>query len=89
MLNTYITNEFGFIKEISQNDLSNFPFENPLLFENETFKFLRSLITSQNYRHNDIESLLKIKEHEYIDEYPDSINLPFDEGEYRFLYHER
>ncbi len=84
-----ITNEFNFIKEISQNDLSNFPFENPLLFENNTLKFLRSLINGQSYRHTDVEKVLNIKEQEYVDNHKDAIVLPFEKGEYRFFYHER
>lgn len=84
-----ITNEFNFIKEIAENDLSNFPFENPLLLENKTLKFLRSLIKNQKYRHNEIEKSIEIDKDQYPTKFPDSVTLPSSEGEYQFFYHKR
>jgi hypothetical protein len=84
-----ITNEFEFIKEISENDLSNFPFENPLLFENKTIKFLRELIKNQPYRHTEIEKFVNIEKDNYKSQYPDAQTLPSQENEYKFFYHKR
>lgn len=83
-----ITSEFDFIKEISQNDLSNFPFENPLLLENKTLEFLRSLIKGQPYRHTEIEKTLDIDKEHYSIKFPDANSLS-KEDEYQFFYHER
>lgn len=84
-----ITSEFNFIKEISENDMSNFPFENPILFENKTLKFLRKLINVQQYRHTEIENFLDIDKEQYITKYPDAQKLPNKENEYQFFYHKR
>lgn len=84
-----ITNEFGFIKEISENDLSNFPFENPILLENKTLKFLRELIKGQQYRHTEIEKLIDIDKEQYLSEYPDAEILPEKDNEYQFYFHKR
>ncbi len=84
-----ITNEYRFIKEIAQSDLSNFPFENPILYENETLKFLRDVTFGQDYRDNEIENSISIKEGEYLEKYPDAIEIPKNDEEYRFLYHQR
>ncbi len=84
-----ITNEFGFIKEISENDLSNFPFENPILLENKTVKFLRELIKGQKYRYNEIEKFIDIDKEQYITEYPDAEILPEKDNEYQFYFHKR
>jgi hypothetical protein len=84
-----ITSEFDFIKEISENDLSNFPFENPFLFENKTLQFLRELINSQQYRHTEIEKFIDIDKEQYAVRYPDAQTLPSKENEYQFFYHKR
>ncbi|KAA5541156.1 hypothetical protein [Adhaeribacter rhizoryzae] len=84
-----ITSEFSIIKEISQNNLSHFPFENPLLFENRTLKFLRSIIGKQQYRHTEIEKSLVIDKEHYLIEFPDAKSIPNDEDEYQFFYHRR
>jgi len=84
-----ITNEFSLIKELSQSILTNFPFENPYLLENETLKFLRLLISNQDYRENGFPNSLNITREEYEKKYPDSVNMPFKKEEYQFFYHER
>jgi hypothetical protein len=84
-----ITKEFDFIREVSQNDLSNFPFENPFLLENRTLKFLRYLIESQPYRHTEIEKTLDIDKEHYSIKFPDAHSLSKEDGEYQFFYHER
>lgn len=84
-----ITSEFDFIKEISENDLSNFPFENPILFENKTLHFLRGLVNGQPYRHNQIEKFIDIEEEHYSSHYPDAQILANSENEYQFFYHKR
>jgi hypothetical protein len=84
-----ITGEFGFIKEISENDLSNFPFENPLLFENNVLRFMRSLIGNQTFRNKEIEHFIDISKEEYSIQYPDAEVLPSEEDEYQFFYHKR
>ncbi len=84
-----ITNEFGFIKEISEKDLTNFPFENPILLENKTLKFLRELINGQNYRQTEIEKFIDIDKEQYIIEYPDAETLPQKNNEYQFYFHKR
>lgn len=84
-----LTNEFDFIKSISVGDLSDFPFENPILFENECLKFLRSLVSNQTFRRDGVENPTDLSESNYTDKYQDSKNLPNNDGEYRFFYHER
>ncbi|MGB0523149.1 MAG: hypothetical protein ACPGJS_09320 [Flammeovirgaceae bacterium] len=84
-----ITCEFNFIKELSENDLSGFPFENPLLFENSILKFLRNLIKGQQYRHTEIEKFIDIDREQYNIQYPDAIRFPEKENEYQFFYHRR
>jgi hypothetical protein len=84
-----ITNEFDFIKSISNGDLSDFPFENPILLDNPCLKFLRSLINKQSYRKQGIENPIDLKESEYLKIYTDSKQIPYDNGEHRFFYHER
>ncbi|MBW8244717.1 hypothetical protein K1F50_18050 [Muricauda oceani] len=84
-----ITQEFDFIKEISENNLSNFPFENPILFENKTLQFLRKLVNNQSYRHTQIEKFLDIEKQHYSTQYPDAIVLSSKEGEHQFFYHKR
>ena len=84
-----ITNEFGFIKEISENDLTNFPFENPILLENKTLKFLRELINGQQYRHTEIEKFIDIDKEQYITVYPDAETLPKKDNEHQFFFHKR
>lgn len=84
-----ITGEFDFIKEISENDLSKFPFENPLLFENKTLHFLRGLLKGQLYRHSQIENFTEIDEEQYSTQYPDAQVLSSNENEHQFFYHKR
>lgn len=84
-----ITSEFDFIKEISENDLSNFPFEKPLLFENQTLEFLRTLMGKQQYRHTEIEKFIDIEREYYTVKYPDAQTLPIKENEHQFYYHKR
>lgn len=84
-----ITNEFNFIQEVSENDLSNFPFENPLLLENKTLKFLRSLVNGQLYRNTEIENFIGIDKEQYPINFSDAITLPNKEDEYQFFYHKR
>lgn len=84
-----ITSEFNFIQEVSENDLSNFPFENPLLLENKTLKFLRSLINGQLYRNTEIDKFIGIDKQQYPINFPDAITLPNNEDEYQFFFHKR
>ncbi|WP_282178496.1 hypothetical protein [Maribacter stanieri] len=84
-----ITGEYDFIKEIAKNDLSNFPFENPLLFENKTLLFLRKIVKGQKYRHTQIENFLNISKEEYVSKYPNALTLPEKKDEYQFFYHKR
>lgn len=84
-----LTNEFDFIKSISDGDLSDFPFENPILLENECLKFLRSLVSNQTFRRDGVENPTDLSESNYTDKYPDSKNIPNNDEEYRFFYHER
>lgn len=84
-----ITSEFGFIKEISENDLSNFPFENPILLENSVLKFLREITKGQNYRHTEIDKFISLDKDNYKAHYPDSLVLPNKENEYQFFFHKR
>ncbi len=84
-----ITSEFSFIKEISENDLSNFPFENPILFENETLHFLRELISGQLNRDTEIEKFIEIEKEQYSIQYPNAQILTCNENEYQFFYHKR
>ena len=84
-----ITSEYNFIKEISENDLSNFPFENPLLFENQTIQFLRKLLKDQDYRQTEIENFVDIDKNQYTKKYPDAQLLSVKENEIQFFYHKR
>ncbi len=84
-----ITSEFDFIKEISENDLSNFPFENPILFENKILHFLRELVNGQPYRHTQIENFIDIDEEQYSTQYPDAQVFSSNENEHQFFYHRR
>lgn len=84
-----ITKEFDFIKEISENDLSNFPFENPLLFENRIIQFLRELVRGQQYRHTEVEKLVNLDKDQYTVKYPNAQTLPAQKNEHQFFYHKR
>ena len=84
-----VTSNFNFIKEISNRDFENFPFENPLLFENDVFKFLHRLLKNQNYRNNEIENSINIDEKQYSSIHPDVTTITNKEEEHQFFYHER
>ena len=85
-----ITNNFPFIKEIADRNFENFPFENPLLLENNVFHFMSAMVKNKYYRHNEIErSVGKITPADYSISHPDAIELNPDKDEYQFKYHER
>ncbi len=84
-----ITDVFDFIKEISENDLSNFPFQNPFLLENGVIQFLRELVGQQQYRHTEIEKFVVLNKDQYTVKYPNAHILPAQKNEYQFFYHKR
>ena len=84
-----ITKEFHIIKNISNTDLSGFPIENCLLYENQTLDFFRKIFKNQNYRNLVIENALNINPDEYSIKYPNAIIFDKKEDDSIFYYHER
>jgi len=94
-----ITQNFEFIKEISNKDLSNFPEDNTLLIETPQLDFIRQLFENQNIRKEEFQKTLYKPEvsqrvpkkylEEYVEKYPDAKLLVNDDDEYTFFYHYR
>lgn len=84
-----ITDNFNFIKEISNRELENFPFDNALILDNEVLKFTRELLKNQDYRNEEIEKRIKEKAENYSEVYSDAKTFPKTDNEYQWKYHER
>lgn len=88
-----ITKEYPLIKEIANGNLENFPFENPLLLDNEILSFLQHLTKGQKHRSliRDLDLDLEKEQYSklYSKKYPDAITIPKKRKEYQFYYHKR
>jgi len=84
-----VTENFNFIKEISNRELENFPFDNALILDNEVLKFTRELVKNQDYRNEEFEKKTKVKLEDYQKAYPLSKIFPKSDDEFQWKYHER
>ncbi|MAM29453.1 MAG: hypothetical protein CMC13_10575 [Flavobacteriaceae bacterium] len=84
-----ITDNFNFIKEVSNLDLSNFPFENGLILQNNILRFTKTLTKSQNYRNEIITKKSKVRRKKYLQKFPDTKVFPKPKNEYQWKIHER
>ena len=84
-----ITDNFNFIKEISNRELENFPFDKALILDNQVLKFTRELLKGQDYRNEELEKQINAKVENYTKTYPDAKIFPKVDNEYQWKYHER
>jgi hypothetical protein len=84
-----VTDNFNFIKEISNLELENFPFDRALILDNQVLKFTRELLKDQDYRNEELEKRIKVKVENYTKTYPDAKTFPKTDNEYQWKYHER
>ncbi len=84
-----ITSDFNFIKEITNLNFKNFPFQNPFLLENNVFHFLKKLLKKQKKRDNQIEKSIRTDKNKYHLKYPNAKVLENKTNEYQFFFHER
>lgn len=84
-----ITDNFNFIKEISNRNLKNFPFDNGIILENKVLNFTKYLTKSQEYRHEIITKKSNVSQKNYLKKYPETkvFKKPIDE--YQWKIHER
>ena len=84
-----VTENFNFIKEISNRELENFPFDNALILDNEVLKFTRELLKSQDYRNIEFEKRTNVKLEDYQATYPEAKVFPKADDEFQWKFHER
>jgi hypothetical protein len=84
-----ITENFNFIKEISNLDLDNFPFHNPIILNNEVLKFTRILTKNQNNRQDIVTEKSNIRQKNYLNKYPETKVIQKAINEYQWKVYER
>ena len=84
-----ITENFNFIKEISNLNLENFPFDNSIILNNEVLKFTKNLTFNQKYRHNIVTKKSKIRQKNYLKKYPNTEVFEQAIDEYQWKIYER
>ena len=68
-----VTSNFEIMKEITQNDLCQFPVQDAMLLRTPALSFLTGLMGQQDYRTGEYYSDLSISARKYMKKYPDAV----------------